>query len=421
MKIKNPEWFKKRGYLHFDDQIDLKSAIKIVTNPKRIASHSFYPMLRYFSFSTKVKKDSKEGSLKKTSKDRPITYASHIDSHIYSYYGKILERAYEQKLLDLGISDCVLAFRKLGKSNVDFSYEAFSEIESRSSCNVIALDISGFFDNLCHKHLKQVWGEVLGEKQLPLDHYAIYRSLTKYSYSLTDNVYKEFEISPDNPWYQRKRICNPSDFRSRVRGKELIITHDELKGIPQGTAISALLSNIFMLDFDVKMQKLMKGINGSYRRYCDDMLFIYPSEKALDIENIVSNEIVAYGLTINSNKTEKRTFYNGFSNKPLQYLGFTYDGKRILLRSAALAKFSARMHKSIRLVRKTIDSESIGLSNRIPLRRKKIYERYSHLGNRNFIRYGHRAARTMNSRAIKRQLRPLWNRLNVKLDELDSI
>jgi len=42
---------------------------------------------------------------------------------------------------------------------------------------------------------------------------------------------------------------------------------------------------------------------------------------------------------------------------------------------------------------------------------KKIYTRYSHLGGRNFLRYGYKASEIMNSAAIRRQLRPLWGLL----------
>ena len=49
--------------------------------------------------------------------------------------------------------------------------------------------------------------------------------------------------------------------------------------------------------------------------------------------------------------------------------------------------------------------------------KKKLLSRYSHLGRRNFLRYGYRAADILNSPAIKRQLRPLWTRL---LNEIEK-
>jgi retron-type reverse transcriptase len=49
-------------------------------------------------------------------------------------------------------------------------------------------------------------------------------------------------------------------------------------GIPQGSPISALLSNIYMFSFDKHMKNYVDSIGGKYFRYCDDMLLIVPSE-----------------------------------------------------------------------------------------------------------------------------------------------
>jgi len=46
----------------------------------------------------------------------------------------------------------------------------------------------------------------------------------------------------------------------------------EYYGIPQGSALSALLSNIYLVDFDEYMFKLGQTIGFIYRRYCDDIL-----------------------------------------------------------------------------------------------------------------------------------------------------
>ena len=50
------------------------------------------------------------------------------------------------------------------------------------------------------------------------------------------------------------------------------------------------------------------------------------------------------------------------------------------------------------------------------LHRKKLYTKYSYLGNRNFISYAHRAARIMEEPAIKKQVKPLWNRLIAEIE-----
>jgi hypothetical protein len=51
------------------------------------------------------------------------------------------------------------------------------------------------------------------------------------------------------------------------------------KGIFQETPISVLLSNIYMIEFDQLMCRRMTSIGGDYYRYCDDMLYIVPTEK----------------------------------------------------------------------------------------------------------------------------------------------
>ncbi|RUO66965.1 antiviral reverse transcriptase Drt2 [Idiomarina ramblicola] len=419
MSKDEPAWYKKRGYLHFDAPIGAARAIKLVRNTKAVSKHAFYPLLRYEVISKKLKRNS-DGKLKPEPKIRPISYAAHADSQIYSFYANQLAEAYERKLASLELSECVLAFRKLRKSNIEFARDAFTEISNMGRCSAVAIDISKFFDTLNHQHLKKSWCDVLGEETLPNDHYAVYKSLTKFSFCNRDAVYKAFQVSPSNPWNGRQRICESAEFRKRVRDSGLITTNKDTFGIPQGTPISALLSNIYMIDFDQQMKALAKECGGSYRRYCDDMLFIIKRGCEARVESQAECELKKLGVAINPKKTEVRQFwrYGGVqkANAPLQYLGFTFDGQRILLRSAALAKFSGRMNKAIRLVSRTLNSQ-LEKDEKARLRKKKLYERYSHLGNRNFIRYGLRAADKMQSKAIKRQLKPLWGKLNKKLDD----
>ncbi len=419
MSKDEPAWYKKRGYLHFDAPIGAARAAKLVRNTKAVSKHAFYPLLRYEVISKKLKRNA-DGKLKPEPKIRPISYAAHADSQIYSFYANQLAEAYERKLASLELSECVLAFRKLRKSNIEFARDAFTEISNMGRCSAIAIDISKFFDTLNHQHLKKSWCDVLGEETLPNDHYAVYKSLTKFSFCNRDAVYKAFQISPSNPWNGRQRICEAAEFRARVRDAGLITTNEKSFGIPQGTPISALLSNIYMIDFDQQMKVLAKECGGSYRRYCDDMLFIVKRGCEARVESQADSELTKLGVVINPKKTEVRHFwrYGGLlkANAPLQYLGFTFDGQRILLRSAALAKFSGRMNKAIRLVSRTLNRQ-LEKDEKARLRKKKLYERYSHLGNRNFIRYGLRAADKMQSKAIKRQLKPLWGKLNKKLDD----
>ncbi|HBZ2418046.1 TPA: hypothetical protein MG819_18095, partial [Klebsiella pneumoniae] len=64
-------WFRKRGYLHFDEPVSLKKAVKYVSSPEKIIKHSFLPFLSFEVKSFKIKKDKSTKQLSKTEKLRP--------------------------------------------------------------------------------------------------------------------------------------------------------------------------------------------------------------------------------------------------------------------------------------------------------------------------------------------------------------
>ena len=425
MHIKKHAWFKRRGYLHFDSPVSFKKAQKLVNSPKRVSTHSFYPLIHYSIKSFKVKLNA-AGEIEPKWKTREIKYAAHLDSHIYAYYSWLLGKRYEEEVQLRGLHENVLAFRSLGKNNIDFANDVFEIIKKKGRCSAVGLDITGFFDNLDHQVLKRVWSNLLGLKKLPDDHFAVYKSLTKYAYVERTTLYKELGISLNNPKHNRHRACTAEEFRETVRNGGLIHRNQNNFGIPQGSPVSALLSNIYMLDFDSKMKTALESQGGHYFRYCDDMLFITKPVLREDVERFALDEIKKLELEINTAKTEVRDFYRYGGQlrckgkKSLQYLGFTFDGERKLIRSAALAKFSNRMKAGVRSAQKTVKrTNSELLINGFPpselLRKKKLYERYSHLGKRNFLTYGYRAAKKMNSSAIKKQLKPMWSRLQKEM------
>ena len=425
MHIRKHAWFKRRGYLHFDSPVSFKKAQKLVNSPKRVSTHSFYPLIHYSIKSFKVKLNA-SGEIEPKWKTREIKYAAHLDSHIYAYYSWLLGKRYEEEVQRRGLNENVLAFRSLGKNNIDFANDVFEIIKIKGRCSAVGLDITGFFDNLNHLVLKDVWSKLLGQESLPNDHFAVYKSLTKYSYVDRTTLFKALGISLNNPKHNRHRACTAEEFREKVRNAGLIHRNQNDFGIPQGSPVSALLSNIYMLDFDSKMKTTLESQGGHYFRYCDDMLFITKPHFRDDVEALALDEIKKLKLEINVDKTEIRDFYRYGGqlrckgNKSLQYLGFTFDGERKLIRSAALAKFSNRMKAGVRAARKTVKRTNFELiKNGAPpteqLRKKKLYERYSHLGKRNFLSYGYRAARDMQSNAIKKQLKPLWSRLQKEM------
>lgn len=423
------DWYKSRGYLHFDRAINQASAFKVVSDPTSVAKHAFYPFIRYVAESQKIFFDKTASKVrKKDPKERPISYASHLDSHIYSYYCHLLSELYEERLSHADWASSVLAFRALGKSNIEFANEAFLSILSREECCAIGIDVKGFFDNLDHVCLKRAWMKLLDVEALPADHFAVFKSLTKYSYVNRDDLYQAVGVSKSNPKQNRVRICSPEEFRNTVRAGGLVQRNIEAKGIPQGSPISAFLSNVYMMDFDKEVYSFVRKCGGAYYRYCDDVLLIVPLDMEFSTKEFVRSQIATLKLELQEAKTETCLFRltsKGLrSNKPLQYLGFTFDGQNIYLRSSSLARYQERVKKGVWLARKSMDKVNALRVSRGQLPRsiflKKLYKRYSYLGRRNFIRYGHRAARIMNSNSIRKQLKPHWNRLQNRISEVQE-
>lgn len=430
-KIKKEDWFLKRTYLHFDYPISFNTAKSKITDVEKIKKHSFLPFLTFDITSYKYTKNPDTNKMSKKEKKRNISYASHLDGNIYSYYAKNLSEIYEQKLESLRISDCVLAFRKLEKSNVNFAKQAFDDIKKYGKCVVLALDFSKFFDNLNHEMLKNKWCKILEVDKLPDDHYNVFKSLTKFAVVNRDKVYEAFSISKNNFNSRPKRICSIKEFREKVRKEKKLITLNpnikEKKGIPQGSSLSALLSNIYMLDFDKEINDYVNSFNGKYYRYCDDMLVIAPLDKKNQVQEYIDELVKKLGVPLNQDKTVISEFTlkdeKLFASKPLQYLGFVFDGKNIGIRSNSIARYNKKMRKGVFLAKKSMNKNNkIRIMNGLdtePLYKKKLYERYSHLGQSTFVRYGLEANDIMQSSQIKKQMKRLWINLRneIKLME----
>lgn len=183
-----------------------------------------------------------------------------------------------------------------------------------------------------------------------------------------------------------------------------------------------------MLDFDHRVKEKLEVQGSVYFRYCDDMLFIIPDaakQLVSSIDQFVTEAIESLKIEINHGKTEKRQFVlkgeKLFSEKSLQYLGFLFDGKCKMLRSAGLVKYSERMKKAVKLAKRTQKVRNQKRRKRgllpTPLYKKKLYSKHSYLGRRNFITYAHRAAVVMGSNSIRKQIKPLWKRLQNEIKQ----
>lgn len=384
-----------------------------VSDPDQVTHWQFLPLLRAEKTTVRVSRKGKERRFVRKEKKRPICYASHRDAALYATYALDLTERYERILIAEGLTDCVIAFRPAcGKCNIHYAHEAFEWIRGHKPCVALAYDVKSFFDSLDHSILKAKWREILGG-QLPSDSFAIYRAISRFSLIERDVAYSEFKISRHNPWADgRRRICTAQQLRERLVDAGKLHVNNDGKGIPQGTPISAVLSNIYMLDFDRAVAAAIRAWGGLYRRYCDDILCVVPPEFADRAKELVDREVAKVRLAVQPEKLDERIFEaHQTLEKPLQYLGLTFDGDRLLLRSSGIARYYGRMRRAARIAlasqRRVAEKLGVPVAD-VPLKRRKLNQRYSYIGRRNFISYAHRAADITRAQEIKKQVSRHW-------------
>lgn len=413
------DWFKPRGYRHFDLPVDEKFASRAM-NPAFVARHPFSPLLHYTKSQTRYKKDAKSGARTITTKDRPIKYASHRDACILAYYAHQLSQALERHYLTSGLSENVIAYRSLGKGNYDFSAEVLAFAKANAPVTILAFDVTGFFDNLDHGLLKKRLKSVLGVTSLTEDWHKVFRSFTAFHYVDREELKTHPTFAPRLAARSRDRIAGVEELKAAgiTFYPNPEIAKGNKRGIPQGTPISAVASNLYMVDFDEAAKTYCDGIRALYRRYSDDILVICNSNQVEVVEAEVMRLIASELLEINTDKTE-RTDFGGLEHLPkppraAQYLGFTLHEDGPTIRESSLSRQWRKMRRAMKRIRKVAtakiaDGRSEGAYTK-SLRRRfsylKVKDDQGTRTIRNFSSYGRRSAAVFGSdEKITRQVR----------------
>ena len=420
----SPQWYTKKPYIHFDLPLSPEGAKAYVSDPKKVVRHPFYPLLTYNLITPRIRK-TPPGSgtpYTKEPKLRPIAYPAHKDGYIFSYYKSLLEVPYEDWLKSQGLGEAVTAFRSIGENNVTLAKKAFDFIRANPVCQIVVTDVESFFDNLNHDILKEIWTRFLGKSRLQDDHYAVYRAITNYSTVERHKAYNLFGVrlsgrlrKTDSP----QRLCTPKQFRNEVIRRGLLKPSPD-KGIPQGTSLSPLLSNMYMADLDSTMHRWINSLGGKYWRYCDDILMIVPGENPWDILGKLDDQLKLLKLTGSAQKTASLLGTELPTHKQLQYLGFVFNGTDAVIRSSSIHRYHRKLKKAVRMAKGRQYQESVRSQRSAPLRKQALYNMYSDKpirGKRirarihkrkykgNFTHYMDRAAKLMESSRIARQRR----------------
>ncbi len=410
-------WYVKKSFPHFDQPLEFETAKSRVEDDAWVASRSFWPFLGFEDRKRRFR--TINGERVADTKSRPIKYCSHVDGYVFAYYANLLQLAYEKYISGTNFDPCVIGYRRGIGTNIDMAHAAFVEVSRRRKAAAICLDIKSFFDNIDHRLLKRNIERVLGVERLSPAWFAVYRAMTRYAWVDAEQAQKRLEIDASNP---PRPLCSASDFRRKVRGdggefERLIAVNSDAHGIPQGSPISSVFSNVFMIGFDEAVHAYVTKLGGSYRRYSDDIMIICAPRFQSRVINFVRREIGKLGseIKLSEDKTEISIFELKGKvtrcDRPITYLGFTFDGRRILLRGRTLSRYYRRMSYATRHAASKARDEGGDI-----VFKRKLYRDFSHLGADNFYSYAKRSARIFDDPTPQLQLRRHFGILHRKLN-----
>jgi len=429
------DWFKKRRYRHFDLPVGENFAKKVM-NPAFVLKHIFVPLLHYTKSETRYKKCPITGIRTITTKNRPIKYASHRDACILSYYAHLLNARLDVHYEAAGLSDSVLAYRALGRGNYDFSAEVLAFARAHAPVTILAFDVSSFFDNLDHTFLKRRLKAILGVSSLEEDWLRIFRSITAFHFVDLVELKASATFATRLRQKSRDRIASVEELKAAgiPFHPNPEFAKGNRRGIPQGTPISAVVLNLYMMDFDTAAQNYCNSIGALYRRYSDDILVICSPAHSAGAEAKIMDLIAAERLDISPHKTERSEFGAGVippaGTKAAQYLGFTLHETGAAIRESSLARQWRKMRQAMRRTAK-IAQQQIAAGKAKKAYTKRLFRRFSHLKVRddeglrvirNFSSYGRRSAAAFGSTAkISKQVKRLERAALSEIAELRKL
>ena len=455
--MEKKECYKSKYHAHFDN--NRKSYVE---NPYNISKHNFFPFIMDQMNSTKITKirdiekdedynNILNGNIKiikdKTyckikNKSRNIMFSSHMDRYVYQYYNMKLNNKYNIFAKQMNINENVVAYRNnLGKNNIHVARDVFSKIIKFGEAYVLIGDFTNFFDNIEHEYLKLMLKKLLKQDVLNEDYYAIYKNITRYSRFDINDLCNIYNMKKEEFYNTNKKL----DFKILINNYKDKIYHNKTGiGIPQGSAISSSLSNIYMINADIELTNLVSKFNGIYKRYSDDFIIVLPNIKDInmyeiinDIKNILKQngnlnlqiektKVYLYNNETIVNKDKEILFLEKNSKNELDYLGFSFDGKNIKIRDKSMSKFYHKMYKKIKTIAKQGGITKKG--NKITM--EEVYKLYSKKGSSNdkygnFISYVERCEKIfkgMNFISFKKRfmskLKVRYNKMKNKYKKL---
>jgi len=176
-----PFVLKKRRYKHFDLPLRESEREQVIDFSREHKPHRFLPLLGYTDKARRYVRNG-AGDRERKVKERPIRFAGHADAAYLQAYANHLNGYYERALVADGTTKSILAYRRGGGTNIHHAKALFDEIRSRGDCSVFAMDISGFFDCLNHKLLRDEIAGLLDIARLDGHHATVWKNVSRYSW-----------------------------------------------------------------------------------------------------------------------------------------------------------------------------------------------------------------------------------------------
>lgn len=394
-----------KNYLHFDAPLTMSAKKKLLKKFSYDTYVTSFRHLPFIEFKIKLNKygllDAESGSKGIHEKVRTISLPSHHDSFLFKYYGRILSMCYEQFVEDTDINNIAIAYRH-GKSNITGAKEVFDFLWQVGDSWIIKGDFSAFFDNLNHQILFKNANRVIKQYfngRIPKDWQSVLKAITKYR-SIQKEELKSFKQHAGRYQVEAKTLSK------MMKSGKIKVGKLNKKGIPQGTSISSVLANIYMLEFDELVQKLLDNYGGFYRRYSDDFAIVVPINNCdleeihkllKQIQQLCQSRVL---LAIEDHKSkllyfdaQQKIIYQAGTSKRynFDFLGFSFTGKKVILRPKTIYKFHYKGKHAIYLLRRNVNERDIAsslnyklmkniyLSNRPVNKQKKIVRRLDNI------------------------------------------
>lgn len=430
--------YKDKLYWHFDGHRNIKKLKRYIEDDQYVLKHGFFPFLHYTKSFDKFNITRAKGERRKP-KNREIYYCSHIDRYIYQRCGNEISQYYNDYCIENGFNECSIAYRNNnpGKCNIHFAKDVFKFIKKSKECFIIVGDFHKFFDNLDHQYLYRMLLKCMDQERLSDVQYKIFKNICKFAYINIEDLCLYMDI--------KRR--NVSKLKDRLTTKELRELKDEYLqknidkktkqwndfGIPQGSPISAIYANVYMIEFDKKLCEFVNQYKGLYRRYSDDFIIVLPKVKDSIEQRLVANQLFKFvsetkNLHLETTKTSCYYFKEKDllciedllpnqknESKTLNYLGFTFDGKHIRLRDKTITKYYYKLYKAIDKHLKLERKKGVRLNRHHLIKRKSVYGIKK--GKRNFLTYVNRALKEFpNEELIKKVKKSNLNKISARFN-----